>query len=121
MFSFDTLTGEIVNNQLIDPTQLSYIHFLEHFNAVVCVTSKGITIVDVSAGPVITDVEISKRHTIIKGANLLSGARVEVNGEDLGIADRNPDNPGHEIILDRGKKHFLPGQPVNLIVINRDG
>jgi hypothetical protein len=122
LFTFDTLTGEIINDELIDPKTIHSIHLLEHLGMLVTSNDTNkLLLVDVSTGPVVKIVEIKNGRTIIRGANFLSGARVEINGVDVDSANRNPDNPGREILIERGKKDFPRGQVFTVVVTNRDG
>lgn len=121
IFSFDTSTGEIVN-EISVPDELSYIYRPGDLDVLVYANGTNkLVVVDIATAPIVTDVQVKRGRTIIKGANFLFGARVQINGEDLGIVDRNPDAPGHEIIINRGKKDFPSGQDINIVVINRDG
>ncbi|HLG15036.1 MAG TPA: hypothetical protein VJH03_11120 [Blastocatellia bacterium] len=121
LFAFDTATGDIVNDELVDPDRMFYIQLLEPLGKMVFSNGAKLILVDTITGPLVADVEIDKKRTIVKGANFLSGARIELNGTDLGLANRNPDNPGHEVILDRGKKDFPIGEEFTVVVVNRDG
>jgi hypothetical protein len=122
LFTFDTSTGEIVNDELIGIRGLRYIQLLEPLGLLVFDNGNdSLEIVDVNTGPVISDLRLKSDRTIIKGANFLRGARVQINGVDSGIANRNPDNPGHEIILSLGKRDFPRGHEFAVVVTNRDG
>lgn len=121
LFTFDTLTGEIVNDQLIDSKSLSYIHLIEPLNVIVGIATSGLVLIDVSTTPLVTSIDVKSGRTIIKGVNFLSGARVQMNGEDLGVVDRALDDPGREITIKRGKKDLPQGQEITVVVVNRDG
>jgi hypothetical protein len=123
IFSFDTLTGEIVNDTSVPvPYFLTYIYRPEELDVLVCANGTNkLMVLDINSGPVVTGVQVKSSRTIIKGANFLFGTRVQVNGEDLGIANRNPDNPGHKITIDRGRKDYPEGQQFSVVVTNRDG
>ncbi|HLG14924.1 MAG TPA: hypothetical protein VJH03_10545 [Blastocatellia bacterium] len=122
LFTLDALTGEIVGDDRVDPNNVSSIRLLEGLGKLVFTNrTNAVVIIDVATGPVVSSVKVKKKRTTIKGANFLAGARIELNGVDLGLANRNPDNPGHEIILDRGKKDFPIGEEFTVVVVNRDG
>jgi hypothetical protein len=123
VFAFDTSSGEIVNDLAVKPGGgLSSIQLLDPPG--VLVFKRGgdkLVFVDVSTGPIIDAIEVLRTGTIIKGANFLSGARVQIDGVELKVARRNPDNPGREIEIKRGKRDFPRGQEFTVVVINRDG
>jgi hypothetical protein len=121
VFSFDTTTGEIVN-EIAVPDALTYIYRPGNLEVLVYASNTNkLVVLDITASPVITDVQTKRNQTIIKGVNFLFGARVQINGEDLGVIDHNPNDPGREIIINRGKKFFPAGQDIHVMVINRDG
>ncbi|HXG92877.1 MAG TPA: hypothetical protein VNN73_10995 [Blastocatellia bacterium] len=121
IFAFDTMTGEVVN-EIPVPDAPTFIYRPEGHDLIVYANGTNkLVVLDIDPKPVISEIKVSKKRTMIRGANFLSGARVEVNGEDLGIADRNHDNPGHEITINRGKKDFPAGQDVTIVITNRDG
>ena len=123
VFAFDTLSGEIVNDLAVKPDGgLSSIQLLDPLG-VIAFSGGGnkLVFVDVSTGPIIDAIEVLSTGTIIKGANFLSGARVQIDGVELKAARRNPDNPGREIEIKRGKRDFPRGQDFTVVVINRDG
>jgi hypothetical protein len=123
VFAFDTSSGEIVDDLAVKPNGgLSSIQLLDPPGVIVF--SRGgdkLVFVDVSTGPIIDTIEVLRTGTIIKGANFLSGVRVQINGVDLSPVSRNPDDPGHEIEINRGKRDFPRGQEFTVVVINRDG
>jgi hypothetical protein len=122
LFTFDTLSGEIVGDDLLESGKIFEIQLLESQGLLVYSNAENkLVFVDTSTGPAVTDVRVKNNRTIIKGANFLASARFEINGLDLGVVNRNPDNPGREIILDKGKRDFPAGQPFSVVVINRDG
>ncbi|HLG16216.1 MAG TPA: hypothetical protein VJH03_17165 [Blastocatellia bacterium] len=122
LFTFDAATGEIVGDDRVDPNNVSSIRLLEGLGKLVFTKRiNSIVIIDVATGPVVSGVRVKKKTTTIKGVNFLSGARVRLNGMDLGLASRNPDNPGHEITLNRGKKDFPSGESFTVEVTNPDG
>lgn len=121
LLSFDTLTGEIVNDVPLTSENRTFISYSNQAGLLLYSSGNKLVLEDVSVGPIISDVKVTSQQTIIKGANFLAGARVEINGADLGVVNRNPDNPGREIILDKGKRDFPAGQPFTIVVINRDG
>ena len=120
LVAVDTLTGEVVSDQ-----QVGDVFFIYRIgNTDTFLTTNGtnvLRLLDLNTGPSISGVTIKKRRLIIEGENFLAGARVQINGQDIGIATRSSDNPGREIILDRGKKDLPEGQDVIVTVINRDG
>lgn len=123
VFAFDNLSGEIVNDLSVNPSGgLSSIQLLDP-PGVIVFSSGGnkLVFVDVSTGPIIDAVEVLSTSTLIKGANFLSGARVQIDGVDIGVAGRNPDHPGREVTIQRGKKDFPRGQEFTVVVTNRDG
>ncbi|HLG16217.1 MAG TPA: hypothetical protein VJH03_17170 [Blastocatellia bacterium] len=121
LFTFDAASGEIVGDDRVDDRVLS-MRLLEGLGKLVFTNgTNSVVIIDIATGPVVESVKVKKKTTTIKGANFLSGARVELNGVDLGLANRNPDNAGHEIILDRGKKDFPSGEEFTVVIVNRDG
>jgi hypothetical protein len=122
LFTFDTFTGDIINDELIDSQTISSIHLLESIGLVVTANGTNkLLLVSVSTGPVVKRVQIKNGRTIIKGANFLSGARLEINGVEVDPVNRNPDNPGRELIIERGKNDFQKGESYEFVVINRDG
>jgi hypothetical protein len=120
LVAVDTLSGEVVSDQ-----EVGDVFFIYRIgNTDTFLTTNGtnvLKLLDLNAGPLIRGVTIKKRRLIIEGENFLAGARVQINGQDTGTATRTADNPGHEIILDRGKKDFPEGQDLTVEVINRDG
>jgi len=122
LFAFDTLTGEIVNDEPMDFNGLRYIQLLKSHNLLIADNARNkLVITDVSTGPVITSVLVKGNRTIIKGKNFLAGARVQINGEDLGIANRALSKPGRRITIPRGENDFPQGQEFSVVVVNRDG
>ncbi len=120
IFTFDTLTGEIVNDQKV-ANRLFYISLIESQGLIACTNgSNKLILADVSTTPIISSIQVKKKQTIIKGANFLSGAKLKINGVDIGIANRNPEKPGNEITLERGKKDFPAEQEFTFIITNRD-
>jgi hypothetical protein len=121
LLSFDTLTGEIVNDVPLISENRTFISYSNQAGLLLYSSGNKLVLEDVSIGPIISDAQVKGQQTIVKGANFLAGARVEINGLDLGVVNRNPENPGREIILDKGKRDFPAGQPFNVVVVNRDG
>ncbi|MEK6407382.1 MAG: hypothetical protein AABN34_10490 [Acidobacteriota bacterium] len=123
VFAFDTSSGEIVNDLAVKANGgLSSIQLLDPPGVIVFNSGRNkLVFADVSTKPIIDAIEVLSDRTIIKGANLLSGARVQIDGVDLSGARRNPDDPGREIIIKRGKRDFPRGQDFTVVVINRDG
>lgn len=122
LFSFDTVTGEIVNDESLDAEKMDAIQLLEASGKLTFNNrSNKLILVDVHTEPVITDVKIKKKTTLIKGANFLSGVKVKINGVEVTNAERNAANPGREIIVNLGKKDFPTGQDVVITLVNRDG
>jgi hypothetical protein len=128
LFFIDTLTGDILNEEPIiipDPVfrpSFASLRLLEDEGKLILGSQVGkLTLIDVSTGPVIRNVEVKGKETIIRGINFLAGARVLLNGEDLGLADRDPEDPGREIIIRRGRKNLPADRDSALVIINRDG
>lgn len=122
LFTFDMLSGQIVGDDLLESGKIFEIQLLESQGLLVYSNAENkLVFVDVSAGPTVTSVKVKNNRTIIKGATFLVGARVEINGVDLGVVNRSPDDPSREIVLDKGKRDFPASQPFNVVVINRDG
>jgi hypothetical protein len=124
VFAFDTLTGDIVNELRLSPNlqnPQNFIQVLDPPGLVVSSNGNAIVLTPLSVKPEITGMLATKKQTIIHGANFLSGARVSIDGADLGSVQRNPENPGHEIILTIGKSRFSVGQEFSVVVNNRDG
>ena len=123
VFAFDATSGEIVNDLELKPSGgLSSIHLLDPPGVIVFGRGRDkLMFADVSTGPIIDAIEVLSTRTIIKGSNFLSGARVQIDGVELNVARRNPDDPGREIIIKRGKRDFPRGQDFTVVVINRDG
>lgn len=121
MFTFDTLTGEIIDDQDLNvKTGLSAIRLVESSSLVVFSAGNRFVLVDVELGPSIDSVEVKKNHTVISGANFLSGVRVQINGKDVEEVTRDSADPGREIVINRGKKDFPIGEEVTIVVVNRD-
>jgi hypothetical protein len=121
LFFIDTLTGDILNDEPVD-FAFSDLRLLEDEGRLILGSQVGkLTLIDVTIGPVIRNVEVKGKETIIRGINFLAGARVLLNGEDLGLADRDPDDPGREIIIRRGRKNLPADRDSTLSIINRDG
>jgi hypothetical protein len=121
LLSFDTLTGEIVNDVPLISENRTFISYSNQAGLLLYSSGNKLVLEDVSVGPVISNAQVTKQQTIITGANFLAGARVEINGAEMGVIIRNPDDPGHQIILDKRKRDFPAGQPFNVVVVNRDG
>jgi len=121
LMSFDTLTGEIVNDQPLASENRTAIHYSPEVRALIYGSGNKVVLEDIDLGPVITRIDVSKNQTSISGTNFLFGAHVTINGVDLGVADRNPGDPGREIILQRGKKDFPAGENFTVVITNRDG
>lgn len=121
LLSFDTLTGDIVNDVPLISENQTYISYSNEAALLLYSSGNKLVLEDVSVGPIVFDVQVKGQQTIIKGANFLAGAQVEINGVDVGVISRNPSDPGREIILDKGKRDFPASQPFNVVVINRDG
>jgi hypothetical protein len=120
LVAVDTLTGEVVSDQEVGDVFFIYrVGDTDTF-----LTTNGtnvLTLLELDTGPSIRAVTVKKHRLLIEGDNFLAGARVEINGQETGIATRSPDNPGREIILDKGMRDFPAGQPFTIVVINRDG
>lgn len=122
LFTFDTSNGEIVRDVLINPNGLLSIRLLEPLNRLLASDlSNRFLLLDVETAPVISGIALKRKSTIITGENFLNGAHVVIDGVDLGIANRNAEDPGGEIVVDRGKKDFSRGQPFTFVVVNPDG
>lgn len=122
LFTIDTITGEIVNDELIDDKRLLSIHLVEPLNLLAFGTGTNkINLVGISTGPVVSSVSIKESRTIVSGKNFLTGTHIQINGVDLGLANRRADDPGHKIIINLGKKDFPRAQDFSVVVVNRDG
>jgi hypothetical protein len=124
LFTFDTATGEIVSDERVNQVgRLASIRLVEDLNRIVAsdLSSSHLLILDASTAPIIASVKVKRRSTIVIGSNFLSGAHLLIDGIDQGVANRSIDNPGTEIILERGKKDFPSGQDFDFVLINRDG
>lgn len=121
LFMFDTATGEVVNDVEVNSNGgLVTTKLLESSNSILFSTDKSIFVFDVELGPIVNSVEVKERRTIIRGANFLSGVRVEIDGRNIEGISRDSDAPGREIIIERGKDDFPVGQEFTLAVVNRD-
>jgi hypothetical protein len=122
LFRFDTLNGEIIGDESIGENSFHFIHLLEAPGLLVYrIGLNKLVLIDMNTGPVIADVKVKKKTTIIKGANFLTGVRVKVNGTEIEDIERSLETPGSEIILKRGRKTFHEGQDIVITVENRDG
>jgi hypothetical protein len=122
LLSFDARDGEIVGEEELDLTPVSSIRLIQPRNLLLVARGDNrLLLRDFTPSPRIDSVRISKKSTTIRGSLFLSGARVVLNGVDLGVSNRNPDNPGSEIVLARRKKDFPKGQDFTVTVVNRDG
>lgn len=123
VFAFDTASGEIVNDLAVKPNGgLSSIQLLDPPGVIVFRTrGNKLAFVEVSTKPIIDAIEVLSDRTIIKGANFLSGARVQIDGVELNVTRRNPEDPGREITIKRAKRDFPRGQEFTVVVTNRDG
>jgi hypothetical protein len=121
LFRFDTLNGEIVGDESIGENSFHFIHLLETPELLVYrIGLNKLGFVNINTGPVITEVKIKKKITIIKGANFLTGVKVKVNGTEVENIERSLENIGGEIILKTGRKNFPEGQDIVITVENRD-
>ena len=122
LFTFDTSSGEIVRDVLINPNGLVSIKLLEPLNRLVAseLTNRFL-LLDMETAPVISGITVKRQRTIITGENFLNGAHVVLDGVDLGIANRSADNPGGEIVVGRGKKDLPRGQDFTFVIANPDG
>ncbi len=125
VFSFDTLTGEILdmNVGLLQPDREHYIQIIEQQNATLVARdgANKIVLIDVGVAPQIEAIQLKKKRAIIQGKNFLSGLRVQINGVVVANAERNPANPGHEITINLRRKDLPKGQDIVFTVVNRDG
>src|SRR5262249_695513 len=107
LVAVDTLTGEVVADQEVGDVFFIYrIGDTDTF-----LTTNGtnvLNLLELDTGPSIASVSLKKHRMIIAGERFLAGARVEVNGQDLGVATRNLDDPGREMTVNSGSKD-LPG------------
>jgi hypothetical protein len=122
LLAFDTVTGEIVDEHVIGTNTSTSIQLLEAQGLLSFTdgTNK-LSFLDVSTGPGITSAKVHKASTTLIGSKFLFGAHVQINGLDIGEVTRDPDDPGHRIIVNRGKRDFSPGQSFTITVVNRDG
>ncbi len=121
LFTFDTMTSEIVNEVQTDSRLIALpIHLIERLG--VMVTGAGeVELVDVSTAPLVSQIEMKKKATIITGANFLAGARVFINGQEVSDAVRDAKKPGFQITINKGSRDFQPDEELTLVVVNRDG
>ncbi|MBI3650077.1 MAG: hypothetical protein HY231_03425 [Acidobacteria bacterium] len=121
IFSFDTMTGEIVNEETV-PDNLTYLYYLtSHQSLLYANGTNKFVMLDAQVAPVINAVRVKKDSTLISGFNFLSGLKVTLNGEEVPTANRSAQNPGREIILPLGRKDLPPTQELRIEVTNRDG
>ena len=121
VLAFDTLTGDITDEIIVDRS-FATMHLFEHLGVFVSAdATENLPVIKVETGPVIDGVVVKKNRTVIRGSNFLSGARIRIDSEEIGAADRSPGDPGREISIRRGKRDFPRGQQFTLVVINRDG
>ncbi len=122
LFTIDTSNGEIVRDVLVNPNGLVSVKLLEPLHRLVASDfTNRFLMLDLETAPVVSGIAVTSQRTIITGENFLNGAHVVLDGVDLGIANRSADNPGTEIIVDRGKKAFPRGQDFTFVVVNPDG
>jgi hypothetical protein len=123
LFAFDARSGEIVgDDEMMDPSLFGSIRLVQPRNLLLLTRGDNrLSLLDFTPAPRIDAIRVSKKSTRIKGSLFLAGARLLLNGVDLGVADRDPDKPGREILLDRGRKDFPAGQEFTFTVVNRDG
>jgi hypothetical protein len=122
LLAFDTLTGDIVDEQVIGTNTSTSIQLLEAQGLLSFTNgTNSLSIIDISTGPAITSAKVRMASTTLIGAKFLFGARVKIDGVDVGEVTRDPNDPGRRIILNRGKRDFPPGQPFTITVVNRDG
>ena len=121
VFAFDALSGDIVNELRLPPSQQNFIQVLDPPGLVVSSNGDAIILTPIPVNPTIKGIVVKKKQTIIEGANFLSGARVSIDGSTVDPAERNPENPGHEILLPVGKARFTKGREFSIVVTNRDG
>ena len=120
LVAIDTLTGEAVSDQEVG--DIFFIYRIGDTDTFLTTSGTNVlTVLELDTGPSILSIAVKKHKVIIEGTNFLAGVRVEINGVDQGIINRNPSDPGREIILEKGKRDFLAGQPFSVVVINRDG
>jgi hypothetical protein len=125
IYSFDALTGEILDTN-IGLLQLDVEHYLQLIgqqNATLVSRdgSNKIVLADVETAPLVEEVKMKKKRTSIKGKNFLSGIRVQINGIEVERVERSLDDPGHEITISLGRKNFSQGQKLRITLINHDG
>ncbi|MBI3650076.1 MAG: hypothetical protein HY231_03420 [Acidobacteria bacterium] len=125
LFTFDTLTGEVVDvdSKQMGPDSEHYIQLIGQLPATLAFRNgkNKLVLTDVETAPVIEEVRIKKKRARIKGTNFLAGVRVQINGNEAVMAERSLADPNHEIIINLGKKDWQDGQEITLTVINRDG
>ena len=122
LFTFDTSTSEIVNDQLLDANELMSIQLLEDLKLLAYGNRTNmLSLVDINTGPVVESLSIKGNRATIKGANFLAGARVEIDGEVVEGSRRTAKKPGGEIKIPLSKADYPRGRKFTLIVINRDG
>jgi hypothetical protein len=119
VFGLDTQTGDLVNKVAMDMAS-NFIALIGGTNKMVVAGAK-LLITDAPLRPVILDVAVGKKKTVVSGANFLRGASLTINGADAAPVGRDPTDPASGIIIDSGRKDFPTGQPFTLVIINRDG
>jgi hypothetical protein len=120
LVAIDTFTGEVISDQ--DVGDVFFIYRIGDTDTFV--TTKGtnvLNLLDLNTGPSIDRVTVKKGKLLIKGANFLFGAHVLLNGEDLGVVERDPQDPAHQIIVRQKKKNLPQDQEITVVVVNRDG
>ncbi|MBI3649686.1 MAG: hypothetical protein HY231_01415 [Acidobacteria bacterium] len=121
VFSFDTQTGEIVNDEKFD-TRMYQIYLLESRGLLAYVKGDNkLYLAEITTAPIISSVKLKKKNLTIRGANYLAGVKVKINGVEVINGERNPINPGREIVLPLGRKDLPPTQELRIEVTNRDG
>lgn len=120
LVAIDTLTGEVVSDQ--DVGSVFFIYRIGDTDTFVTTNGTNVlTLLDLDTGPSIRNITTSKHKLAIEGANFLFGAHVQLNGEDLGVAERDASDPGRRIVVRRGRKDLPHDQDITVAVQNRDG
>lgn len=94
LISFDTLTGEIVNDQPLVSENRTAIYYSSEIGKLTYGSGNKLVFEDVAIGPIISAIEVSKKQTTIRGTNFLFGAQVSIDGEDLALSTAIPTIPG---------------------------
>ena len=123
LFTFDLVTGELLNEEPVMSRRPVSIALAEQANLVVVSDADdgSVRLIDVSTGPVVSSVRVTSKETRVRGINFMSDCRVEIDGEPVDSVRRDERTPGRSLILNLGKSDFPLGKTVSIVVTNRDG